>query len=100
MTYIVDQSAIVSTLTHSETRCVNIDLPNEGYCVLPVEVDGWVIDGELHCDYFCWIEEFKATKGDMVVEGDANDTIHATSKEAYDLFMEEIGLSTFDTYDI
>lgn len=101
LTYIADQSLEVSYLTHSETRVLNIDLPTESNCpILPVEVNGWTIDGELKCDYYSWVSKFTATKGDMVVEGDANDIIRATSEEAYNLFLDEIGLSSFDTYDI
>lgn len=52
--------------------------------------DGWIVIGEVHEDYFEWVNHFMAKhpgKG-YVVFGDFENDVFANSKEAYEYFVE------------
>jgi hypothetical protein len=62
---------------------------------------GWTITATLTEDYFYWINDFKATHKDFgVVEGDFEEGINATSKEAFAHFYKHHTPKSWDYGDI
>ena len=63
--------------------------------------DGWTIEGEIQEDYYLWVNEFKATHPKLgKVWGNFEDTVFATSKEAYDDFYSKHKPEEWDYGDI
>jgi len=63
--------------------------------------DGWTIEGQIHDDYYKWVNYFEAshpTHGR--VWGDFERTVFATSKEAYNHFIEHHFPESWDYWDI
>lgn len=52
-----------------------------------VNESGWTIEGEIQRDYFEWVNEFEAHKGDMWVKGDFEDVVNCSSLEALEDFL-------------
>jgi hypothetical protein len=62
---------------------------------------GWTIEGEIQQDYFSWVNKFKASHPvHGTVEGDFEDEIQATSREAYDHFVQYHQPELWDYLDI
>lgn len=62
---------------------------------------GWTISGEVHEDYYYWVNAFEATHpvyGE--VKGDFESTVEATSKEGYDHFIANHPPENWDYWDI
>jgi len=62
---------------------------------------GWKIEGEIHEDYYEWVNEFKAehpTYGK--VYGDFEEKVYADTKEGYEHFLENHSPSSWDYWDI
>ena len=62
--------------------------------------NGWTVTGEIHEDYYLWVNEFSATKGKMWVKGDFEAEVTASSKKAYDEFVKEFPYYEWDYWDI
>lgn len=57
--------------------------------VIGLNDSGWTVEGEIHEDYFKWVNRFKATHPTYgVIEGDFNETVTAESEEAFNDFMK------------
>lgn len=66
------------------------------------EHDGWVITGEIHEDYYEWVNDFVAHKigTDEFVKGNFETEVTASSKEAYDEFVSKFPPEDWDYWDI
>ena len=63
--------------------------------------DGWTITGEIHEDYYEWVNAFKATHPEHgLVEGDFEQAVTATSEEAFAHFWKHHEPQAWDYYDI
>lgn len=62
--------------------------------------DGWTIVGKIHEDYFAWVNEFDAVKGDEHIFGDFEKVVFCTSLEALDDFLENHNPTPWDYWDI
>jgi hypothetical protein len=62
--------------------------------------NGWTVDGEIHEDYYKWVNEFTASKGNMKVWGDFEHIVYATSKKAFDEFVSLFPPESWDYFDI
>jgi len=66
-----------------------------------VNKSGWTIIGEIHEDYFEWVNEFEAYhKKYGVVYGDFEIEVFATSEEAYNHFYKHHKPKVWDYGDI
>ena len=66
-----------------------------------VNESGWTIEGQIHEDYFEWVNEFEATHPDFGrVWGDFEDVVYADSEKAFEHFYENHSPSSWDYYDI
>ena len=62
---------------------------------------GWTITGEVHEDYYTWVNEFLATHPDLgIVSGNFESDVYATSKTAYDDFIKHHPPEQWDYHDI
>ena len=62
---------------------------------------GWTIAGPVHEDYYEWINEFEATHPVYGrIEGDYENTLFATSEEAFQHFYENHPPHAWDYQDI
>ena len=62
---------------------------------------GWAISGEICEDYYEWVNDFEATHFDLGwVRGNFEDTVEASSQEAYDHFYENHTPDVWDYRDI
>jgi hypothetical protein len=62
--------------------------------------DGWTIRGEIHNDWYSWVEDFVAThpeNGAITREG---NEVTAPSKQVWDTFVKRHPLTPFDYGDI
>lgn len=66
------------------------------------ERDGWVVAGEIHEDYYKWVNDFVATKvgTNMWVRGNFETIVTASSKKAYDEFIKLFPPIDWDYWDI
>jgi hypothetical protein len=65
------------------------------------ESTGWTIDGEIHEDYFEWINEFEAFHPKYGrVCGDFETVVKASSKKAYEQFIKDHPYQEWDYWDI
>jgi hypothetical protein len=63
--------------------------------------DGWTVEGEVHEDYYEWVNEFVATHPTYGrVEGDFEVEVVAESQEALDHFLKHHHYDEWDYYDI
>lgn len=63
--------------------------------------DGWTITGEIHEDYFEWVNDFEANHPEYgALWGNFEDTVYAISREALEHFMSYHEPSAWDYYDI
>lgn len=66
--------------------------------------DGWEIVGDIHEDYYVWVNRFVAYKhgrGDEeIVCGDFEEAVYATSQKAYDEFISTYPPDAWDYADI
>lgn len=63
--------------------------------------DGWTIEGEIHEDYYEWVNEFKASHPTYgLVWGDFESFVFASSEEAYQHFYQNHPPSSWDYWDI
>ena len=66
-----------------------------------VHDDGWVITGEIHEDYYVWVNDFVAIHPKLgKVWGDFEHEVYATSKAAYDDFYVKHPPEAWDYGDI
>ena len=65
------------------------------------EKSGWTIEGEVHEDYYEWVNEFVATHPFYgKIEGDFESEVTAESQGALDHFLQHHHYSEWDYYDI
>ena len=84
----LDPSQVTDTNTESGTHTRTHD-------------SGWTITGELHEDYYVWVNDFTATHPELGrVEGDFEDEVKATSEEAFDHFWKHHQPSAWDYQDV
>jgi hypothetical protein len=62
--------------------------------------DGWNVEGEVHEDYYEWVNEFSATKRNWKVWGDFEKIVYATNKKAYEDFIKYHPAHEWDYWDI
>jgi len=63
--------------------------------------DGWTIEGEIHEDYFTWVNEFKAHHPMYRrVWGNFEDKVYADSEEGFKHFMTNHSPEAWDYDDI
>ena len=63
--------------------------------------DGWVIEGEVHEDYFEWVNYFEANHPVFGrVWGDFEDKVYADSEEGFKHFYEHHTPTAWDYWDI
>lgn len=64
-------------------------------------VTGWEVSGEIQEDYYEWVNYFEATHPKYGhVKGDFEDVVYASSQEAFDMFMQDVGYDDWDYWDI
>lgn len=64
-------------------------------------LSGWTICGEVHEDYFQWVNNFVATHNEYgIVSGDFETQIYADSQEGYDHFRKWHPYEEWDYADI
>jgi len=62
---------------------------------------GWVIVGEVHEDYFEWVNDFKAQHSRHgIVKGNYESSIEATSEQAFQHFNKYHPAQIWDYMDI
>ena len=62
---------------------------------------GWTITGEVHEDWYVWVNEFTASHPELGhVEGDFEAEVKATSEEAFKHFWDHHEPSAWDYGDI
>ena len=62
---------------------------------------GWTIKGDVHEDYFEWVNEFEAFHPDFGrVWGDFENEVYADSEEAFEHFYENHPPEYWDYWDI
>ena len=62
---------------------------------------GWTITGEVHEDYYTWVNEFSAAHPIFgIVSGDFESKVYATSKKAYNDFIKHHPSEQWDYGDI
>ena len=62
---------------------------------------GWVISGEIHEDYYEWVNEFEAIHPDLGrVWGNFENVVYADSQEAFEHFYKNHTPSEWDYWDI
>ena len=62
---------------------------------------GWEISGEIHEDYYCWVNDFEAihpTYGK--VWGNFEDKVFADTEEGYNHFIKNHPPESWDYWDI
>jgi len=65
------------------------------------ESTGWTVIGEVHEDYYKWINDFEAYKGkECYVKGDFENIIETSSLKALDVFLSHYTVNEWDYYDI
>lgn len=66
------------------------------------EHNGWIVEGEIHEDYYEWVNEFTAHKigSTKWVKGNFETTVTASSKKAYDEFVSLFPPTDWDYWDI
>jgi len=63
--------------------------------------DGWTITGEVHEDYFVWVNLFRATHPEYgTVEGDFENEVKATSEMGFNHFWQHHQPIDWDYSDI
>ncbi len=62
---------------------------------------GWEISGEIHEDYYEWVNDFEATHPTFgKVWGNFEDTVFADSEEGYNHFIKNHPPESWDYWDI
>ena len=66
------------------------------------EHDGWIITGQIHRDYYEWVNSFEAYKigTKEFVKGDFEKMVEASSKKVYDEFVGKFPPTEWDYLDI
>lgn len=68
---------------------------------LGVHENGWTVIGDIHEDYYTWVNEFKATHPIFgEVYGDFEKIVYATSKKTYEEFIKHFPPKEWDYGDI
>lgn len=63
--------------------------------------DGWTITGEIHEDYYVWVNDFRATHPELgTVEGNFEHEVKASSEEAFAHFWKHHEPVAWDYHDI
>lgn len=63
--------------------------------------DGWAISGEIHEDYYKWVNAFEAAHPVYgKVWGNFETTVYAESEEGYDHFVQHHPPEDWDYWDI
>lgn len=86
------------------TRNFNIE-GHDAYTLSPDELgvneSGWTIVGDIHEDYFEWVNEFEATHPIYGrVWGDFENTVYADSDVGYEHFYKNHTPQSWDYWDI
>lgn len=77
------------------------DSGEEGGTHTKTHASGWTITGELHEDYYVWVNEFRATHPVYgLVCGDFEDIVYADSEEAFKHFWDNHEPQAWDYMDI
>ena len=62
---------------------------------------GWTVTGDVHEDYYEWVNEFEATHSEYgKVWGDFEYTVYADSQAGYEDFFKNHTPEEWDYYDI
>ena len=62
---------------------------------------GWTIEGDIHEDWYEWVNEFKATHIVYgTIEGDFESEVTCENQEALDHFLANHPFNEWDYYDI
>jgi hypothetical protein len=61
---------------------------------------GWAITGEIHEDYYYWVNDFEAKKGKWWVKGNFEGIVEASSEKAYEDFIKNHPYNEWDYGDI
>ena len=62
---------------------------------------GWVVEGEVHEDYYEWVNEFEAIHPEYGrVWGDFEDIVYADTKEGYENFIKNHPPDMWDYWEI
>ena len=68
---------------------------------LGINESGWLIEGEVHEDWYEWVNYFTAVHPIYgMIEGDFEDVVTAASDEALDHFMKHHEPQEWDYWDI
>lgn len=95
----VDFNSVGGALTLD--RCEVGTKPYEGGIHTRTHRDGWNITGEIHEDYYYWVNDFRAIHPTLgIVEGNFEDKVFATSKEAFNDFWAKHEPTAWDYGDI
>ena len=62
--------------------------------------NGWNVEGSVQEDYYKWVNDFKATKGNWVVKGNFESEVTATNMEALEDFLKYNPVEEWDYLDI
>lgn len=74
---------------------------NPDYANCGENPSGWTITGEVHCDCFEWVNEFKATHPKLGrIEGNFESTVTASSEKAFNHFWKHHEPTAWDYGDI
>lgn len=69
--------------------------------VLEEQESGWVIEGEIHEDYYEWVNEFEANHPKYgKITGDFETEVVAESEEGFQHFWENHEPESWDYWDI
>ena len=69
--------------------------------IIGVNGSGWTIEGQVHEDYYEWVNDFEAEHPKLgKVWGNFESTVYADSEEAYNHFIKNHPPENWDYQDI
>ena len=73
----------------------------ESGCHKRTHKDGWIIEGEIHEDYYVWVNDFKAKHPKLgKVWGNFEGKVYAEKKKGFKDFYEKHTPEAWDYWDI
>ncbi len=95
----VDFHSDGGALTLSVSDVANSD--EQGGTHTKTHTDGWTITGEVHEDYYTWVNDFEATHPVYgQVKGNFEASVFADTEEGFQHFMEHHAPNVWDYMDI
>ena len=83
---------------HADILGPNAQSGQESTCT---NKSGWTVTAVLQEDYYLWVNDFKATHPKYgIVEGNFENTVKATSQEAFNHFWKNHEPEAWDYWDI